>query len=46
MTRNKKDENVRSVYFVSKAVADLVKYNGDRFKVGLTVEYFNRTIFL
>ena len=33
MTRNKKDENARSVYFVSKQIRDLVMFNGDRIKV-------------
>ena len=32
MTRNKKNENVRNVYFVSKQIRDLTMFNQDRFK--------------
>jgi hypothetical protein len=43
MTRNKKDERSRNVYFVSKSVADLVKINGDRIKfINMGVRFFSR----
>lgn len=33
MMRNRKGENVKNVYFVSKNIHDIVELNGDRIKV-------------
>jgi tRNA (cytosine34-C5)-methyltransferase len=43
MTRNRKNEKARSVYFVSKAIRDLTINNGDRIKfINMGVPFFNR----
>lgn len=47
MIRNRKGENVRNVYFVSKYIHDLVKINSDRIKVILcqiVIVDYNSTI--
>ena len=43
MTRNKKGENVRNVYFVSKQIRELTVNNGDRIKfINMGVPLFSR----
>lgn len=43
MTRNKKGENVRNVYFVSKQIRDLTVNNGDRIKfINMGLPLFSR----
>ncbi len=43
MTRNKKNENVRNVYFVSKEIRELTLNNGDRFKfINMGVPLFSK----
>lgn len=43
MTRNKKEENIRSVYIVSKQIKDLTINNADRFKfINMGVSIFTR----
>ena len=43
MTRNKKNENVRNVYFVSKEIRELTVNNGDRFKfINMGVPLFSK----
>ena len=43
MTRNKKNENVRNVYFVSKQIRELTVNNGDRFKfINMGVPLFSK----
>ena len=43
MTRNKKNENVRNVYFVSKQIRELTLNNGDRFKfINMGVPLFGK----
>jgi hypothetical protein len=43
MTRNKKGENVRTIYFVSKQIRQLTVNNGDRIKfINMGVPLFSR----
>ena len=43
MTRNKKEENIRNIYIVSKQIKDLTLNNGDRFKfINMGVSVFAR----
>jgi tRNA (cytosine34-C5)-methyltransferase len=43
LTRNKKDENVRNVYFVSKQIRELTINNGDRIKfINMGVPLFSK----
>ena len=43
MTRNKKEENIRNIYIVSKQIKELTLNNGDRFKfINMGVSVFAR----
>lgn len=43
MTRNKKNENVKNVYFVSKEIKELTVNNGDRIKfINMGVPLFSK----
>jgi hypothetical protein len=44
MTRNRKGENVRNIYFVSEQIKDLTINNGDRIKfINMGVPLFAKT---
>lgn len=43
MTRNRKGENIRNIYIVSKQIKELTINNGDRFKfINMGVSLFAR----